>query len=243
MPTISQLEAINPQWISQHKMHHGTGISRFYQIASGEIQPYRLLSMYAKDGKKVISSLIFEKYPDTACNWGSLQCKNSVYLMRGVGRVGIYTLPEYRRQGLAHKLVEEFIREITKTYENLGKSNEDYVKVLAHQFDIAEFFTPLLKIKNWFPTRTAVGRNLWAEQLKEAIKRNKISPPDSVSLKYAIQTLIKKGWGIKPYKKGVCLYNEYENPDWGKLTSIGPYLKLPKKMQSIGESQKTLISY
>jgi GNAT superfamily N-acetyltransferase len=214
--TISPLLKISPEWILKHGMHNGTTNSRFYAIASGGCKPHQLYSVSAKDegNNKVIATLIFEEYPDTALYWGSFSKDRKRYLMNCKGRVGLYTTPEYRRRGIAHAISKAFCQAM------IPKGIPNAINIIAHQHNISKFFEEFKKTRNWFPTTAPLGRNLWENQIKKEF--SSIMTPISVTNKTAIETLIDKGWHLNETKnrQGTitpCLSDSSTHPEWGSM--------------------------
>lgn len=217
---IGGLRDIQPEWILENKMHHGSENSRFFAIATGKYHPHRLRAVEAKVGGRVVAAAIFEEYPDTSPYWGSFSKNRQHYLMRGRGRVGLYTLPEFRGRGIARKMAARFIEEMLK------EKTSGAINLVAHQFTISNFFRELNSHRGWASTPTPIGRNIWESQLK---KQWGYRPePEPVSKSTAIEVLVQKGWRVKPEVDGkFSLEDNSEHEEWGELRRVEFFKRVP----------------
>lgn len=200
---------IDPSWILQHGMHNDPNNSRFYNIASGKVTPFRLWAEPILEDGIVISVAIFEEYPDTAAFWGSFTSNRKRHLMKCHGRIGLFTLPEHRKKGNAQRALNLMLEELSL------KAVPETINLIAGAHTIIHRFKQL-PWPQWAPVVPPVGRNFWEEILRKKIQQSR--QPSYVTTQRAIEVLKSKGYIEKERDGKMRLFDETHHPEYRTLT-------------------------
>ncbi|MBM24253.1 MAG: hypothetical protein CL760_00915 [Chloroflexi bacterium] len=111
--------------------------STFYKYFIGERYVKKGTTILAYDDGLLAGVLIF---PHLESMTGSIEVLKSVVNYKSIGEVQIYIKPEYRKQGIARKLVERLNKELTERYkEDFGKKTL-IVQAVQNAYPIAARF-------------------------------------------------------------------------------------------------------
>lgn len=111
--------------------------STFYKYFIGERYVKKGTTILAYDDGLLAGVLIF---PHLESMTGSIELSKGVVDYKSIGEVQIYIKPEYRKQGIARKLVERLNKELTEQYKEEFEKGTLIVQAVQNAYPIASRF-------------------------------------------------------------------------------------------------------